>query len=469
MGMLKSCSAYKYLIDSIRITRMTSINNEGVAPLALPVDKFLTAKTYFSGFALAHDTYNAITAASDGKIYYILSSESYEVGGQMYLYDPRTDQTRFLADLTEICGEKDKKSIPQGKSHVRFYESNGKLYFATHIGVYEMIEGMERLPQQAPEGYSLYPGGHLVSYDLKTGEFEDLTLAPDGEGLLTMTIDRDRGHIYALTWPLGAFLDYNMSTGTLKNLGLPCGRGEAGVVGEDYRVICRSMFVDPKDGRVYFSTGEGDIMYYAPGMDTFEKLPDLNLKLDYFGEYDATRPGSMGYNWRKIFWHPGEGVAYGVHGNSGYLFRFDPSKAEIQIVDRIASEPSKRSGMFDQFSYGYLGFQPGPDGETIYYLTGGPIYIDGKRVKGADQIAKGAAKGLENLHLVTYHIPGNQYTDHGPVFYADGTRPTYVNSIAIGGDGAVYTLARFDHNGSEIQDLIKIADPFNRDRIETRV
>ncbi|GAB2779066.1 hypothetical protein GCM10027275_23240 [Rhabdobacter roseus] len=426
----------------------------------VPAKQALVATPYYSGFALAHDTYNAITAASDGKIYYVLCSESHQIGGQMHVYDPLTDQTTFLADLTEICGEKDLKAIPQGKSHVRFYEHNGKLYFGTHVGYYQMIDGMERLPENAPDGYQLYPGGHIVSYDLATGEFDDLALVPEGEGLLTMTLDREREHIYALTWPLGYFLDYNLATGELKNLGLTCGRGEAGEVGEDYRVICRSLFVDPRDGLVYLSTGEGDILSYGPGSPSLEKVPELDLRLDYFGKYDPTRPGSMGYNWRKIFWYAPEQVAYGVHGNSGYLFRFDPRARKIEIVERLASEPSQKSGMFDQFSYGYLGFQPGPDGQTIYYLTGGPIYIDGKRVKGAEEIAKGAAKGLENLHLVTYHIPSGTYQDHGPIFYPDGSRPTYVNSVTVGADGAVYTLARFDHDGKEIQDLVKIPNPF---------
>jgi hypothetical protein len=170
----------------------------------------------------------------------------------------------------------------------------------------------------------------------------------------------------------------------------------------------------------------------------------------------------MGYNWRRIIWYPREGVAYGVHGNSGYLFKFDPRKNTIEIVDRITSEPSKRSGMFDQFSYGYLGFELGPDKQTLYYLTGGPIYIDGKRVKGVDEIAMGAAKGLENLHLITYNIPRRKYIDHGPVFYEDGERPTYVNSIAIDKQGNVYTLARFMHNGNEIEDLVKIGNPFKK-------
>ena len=118
--------------------------------------------------------------------------------------------------------------------------------------------------------------------------------------------------------------------------------------------------------------------------------------------------------------------------------------------------------MFDQFSYGYLGFQLGPDQQTLYYLTGGPIYINGKRVKGVDEIAMGAAKGLENLHLITYNIPKGKYIDHGPIFYKNGERPTYVNSIAIGSNGDVYTLARFEQKGKEIEDLVKISDPFKK-------
>ena len=428
----------------------------------MTTQKKLTAKRYYSGFSHAHDTYNAISVASDGKVYYILSSESYDIGGQLHVYDPSTDRTSFLADLDELSGLKGSKAIPQGKSHVRFYEYGGKLYFATHLGVYDMVDGMERIHTVAPEGYSLYPGGFFISYDLATGEFEKLAIAPDGEGILTIALDGERGHIYALSWPNGYLLDLDLKTKSVKNVGLPCGLGEAGIVGQDYRVICRSMIVDPRTGILYFSTAEGDVCSYKTGDATFHKLQDIDLRLDYFGKYDYTRPGSMGYNWRKIFWYKPGNVAYGVHGNSGYLFTFNPDLPSIELVRRITSEPSQKSGMFDQFSYGYLGFQPGPDGETIYYLTGGPIYLNGKRLKGLDEIAKGASKGEENLHLVTYHIPTGTYTDHGPIFYEDGTRPSYVNSIAVGKDGHVYSLARFYHEGQEIEDLIKITDPLQQ-------
>lgn len=150
----------------------------------------------------------------------------------------------------------------------------------------------------------------------------------------------------------------------------------------------------------------------------------------------------------------------GVHGNSGYLFKFDPRIPKVKIVDRITSEPSKKSGMNDQFSYGYLGFQLSPDKETLYYLTGGPIYIEGKRVKGLDEITMGAAKGLENLHLVTYNISQGEYIEHGAVFYKDGERPTYVNSIAVGAIDDVFTLARFENEGKIIEGLIKIPNSF---------
>jgi hypothetical protein len=144
-----------------------------------------------------------------------------------------------------------------------------------------------------------------------------------------------------------------------------------------------------------------------------------------------------------------------VHGNSGYLFRFDPRKPRIEVLDRITSRPSQRSGMYDQFSFGYLGFTLGPDGRTLYYLTGAPVYVDGKRVQGKATTAKGEAKGLENLHVITYDIPTGKYTDHGAVHFANGNIPTYVNTLAVGKDGALYAVAR-PEPGNTRSDLMRI-------------
>jgi hypothetical protein len=417
-------------------------------------EKKLTAKTYNSGFSISHDSYNSISVASDGRVYYVLSSQSIDTGGQMYSFDPGTGKIRHCGDITEACGEKGLKTIVQGKSHVRFVESKGKLYFATHVGYYTMIDGMEKMGVP-PAGYKAYPGGHILSYDLKTGKFENLAIAPHQEGILTMNMDTARGLIYCVTWPTGYVFRYDLNSKQTKEIGPLSGEGENGM-GHNFRTLCRSLAIDPTDGSVYATNSEGTIYRLKLGSDALEPM-DENMKKDYFGIYDPTSAGHMGYNWRQTIWYPGNKSFYGVHGNSGYLFQFDPRADRINVVDRITSEPSRRSGMFDQFSYGYLGFILGPDHHTLYYLTGGPVYVNGQRVKGKNSTAMGEAKGLEDLHLVTYDIPGGKYEDHGAIYYADGQRPLYVNAIAVGKDGSVYTLARIMENGASRTDLVQIA------------
>ncbi len=419
--------------------------------------KKIIAKTYNSGFALGHDSYNAMGTGSDGRIYYVLSSDNIDQGAKMFCFDPKTEQIKELGDLTEACGEKGSKAIPQGRSHVNFVEVNGKLYFATHVGVYSIVQGKETMGIP-PAGYKPYPGGHLLSYDLKTGRFEDYGIAPGREGVLTFNMDKKRGRLFALTWPSGIFYRYDLATKEPKDFGRMCAKGEDGV-GTDYRTVCRSIVVDQQDGSAYFTTSEGTIFRYDPATDRVAPVEGEDMKKDYFGLYDPTNPGHMGYNWRQTFWRPSDGLIYGVHGNSGYLFRFDPRVPRIEVLDRITSEPSKRCGMFDQFSYGYLGFALGPDGNTIHYLTGGPIYIDGKRLAGKAKTAMGEAKGLEDLHLVTYDIETGTYTDHGAVFYENGQRPLYVNAITIGKDGMVYTLPRITENGKTRSDLVAFPGP----------
>ena len=80
-------------------------------------DRGLVARVFNSGFKEAHDTYNGLSIASDGRVYYVLCSTSIDFGGRVFRYDPRTDTLDCLGDLTEMCGEKDMKAIAQGKIH----------------------------------------------------------------------------------------------------------------------------------------------------------------------------------------------------------------------------------------------------------------------------------------------------------------------------------------------------------------
>ena len=127
-----------------------------------------------------------------------------------------------------------------------------------------------------------------------------------------------------------------------------------------------------------------------------------------------------------------------------------------ELVERLTSIPSRRLGLGDQFSYGYLGFAV--RNRVAYYLTGAPIFgPDGRRVAGKASTNKGEAKGLEHLHLVTYEMEKDMYKDHGPIFLDDRIGyPTYVNSIAIGDDGWVYALGRMPDGLTE---LFRVRDP----------
>jgi len=424
-------------------------NPSGIARLA--------ARIYDSGFALGHDSFNGISSASDGKVYYVLSSQDIDVGAQIFSFDPATEKTLHLGDLTEVCGEKGLKAIPQNKSHVRFWEGNGKLYFASHIGYYTIKNGMETVGVPPP-GYKPYPGGHFLSYDMATGKFENLAIAPRGEGIISMTMDPARGRLYGMTWPTGHFIRFDLGKKELKDLGLYSGLGES-VPGPQYHTLCRTLVVDPRDGSVYFTTSEGTILRYRYDRDAVEKVEGEDLRKDYFGVYDPTSAGSMGYNWRQAIWYAPENAIYGIHGNSGYLFRFDPRIPHVEVLERLTSLPSQRSGMNDQFSYGYLGFILGPDGKTLYYLTGGPIFRGGKRVAGKSVAEKGESKGEEDLHLITYYLPTGKYLDHGAAFFPDGQRPKGVNSIAVGKDGSVYALADVTQNGRGRTDLMRIPGP----------
>jgi hypothetical protein len=256
-----------------------------------------------------------------------------------------------------------------------------------------------------------------------------------------MTMDPKAGLLYGLSWPDALFLICDVEKRTVRSLGPVTPENESGT-GERYGTVCRSLSLDPHDGSPYFTTARGDIMRYRADRDRLERVEGDDMRKDYFGQYCPATPGHLGYHWRQTFYYAPEQMIYGIHGNSGYLFRFDPRERRIEVLQRLTSLPSQRAGRYDQFSYGYLGFTLGPDGRTIYYLTGGPVYDDGKRVAGKLATGKGESKGVENLHLITYDIPRGHYSDHGPIFLDNGNRPAYVNSIAVSNDGAVYTTSR---------------------------
>jgi hypothetical protein len=390
------------------------------------------------------EAWNGISIAHDGTVYYVLSSPAYNSAGQMYSFNPTTKAVTHIADLNDVVGQGKTKAVAQGKSHVSFVEHNGKLYFSTHLGYYKHAEGVERTAD-APEGYAPYPGGHFVSYDLATGKFEDLAIAPRGEGIIAMNLDTRRERLYGITWPTGHFLTYDLKTHSgLKDLGTLFQGGETGELGKDYRSICRRIVIDPRDGTAYFTTGDGAIHRYHYDSETIDTLEGINLKKDYFGVLDPSQHG-MAYNWRAAVWDPSKNVIYGVNGRSGYLFQVDPKAPSVKLLERLTSEPSKASGMLDQFEYGYLGLTLAADGHTLYYLTGAPL--PGR--------TPGSGPGhREGAHLITYDLSSHTYHDHGLILLDNGEPASAPQSLAVADDGTVYSLCYVTRDGKRVIELV---------------
>ena len=91
-------------------------------------------------------------------------------------------------------------------------------------------------PGIPPPGWKPYRGGHFLAYDMDSGKFEDLALAPHGEGIIAMTIDPQRGRLYGLTWPAGYFIRFDLAKKELKDLGPVSLKGESGK-GPTYRTL----------------------------------------------------------------------------------------------------------------------------------------------------------------------------------------------------------------------------------------
>jgi hypothetical protein len=92
----------------------------------------LIARTYDSGFPGAKDTYNGILSASNGNIYYVLSSQAVDIGAQLYCYDPARDAITYRGDLTEACGEKDSRTIVHGPI---FFDNGDRPSYVNSIAV----------------------------------------------------------------------------------------------------------------------------------------------------------------------------------------------------------------------------------------------------------------------------------------------------------------------------------------------
>jgi len=379
---------------------------------------------FFDPEYLAGDSnYHSLISASDGMIYFTLNTHNRDRAAQFYQFDTTTEEILLVGEMDKVLGDEAGKDISQGKIHTRLFEHDGKLWFATHTSFYE-----DGLPGNDYGGMTPFGGGHFMSYDLTSGDFADLAKIIPSEGIISMTMDKENNRLYGITWPSGLLVSYAVNQKDLRFWGAVQARGEWGHHPLEWDRICRTLGIDPL-GHVYGSTMDGSIWKYDPSESkriTYIEGLDLS-RVALSQSAEETMKGDFHNNWRTIEWNPKTDSFWGILFETTTLFEFVPSNNYIRSV--VDLRPEQYQGMPRNPEVSQLGFLVGPR-NTIFYLAHGP----------AVEIEK-KPDVQSSLYLLTYEIDKGKLTNHGAIISREMRRPMFTESLEVGPDDHLYTVA----------------------------
>ncbi len=173
------------------------------------------------------------------KIYVAIGNGAEASGGvgdvHIFRYDTKNGSKIFLKSVSEILKDEGNlgpnKHWPKkegvSKVHSDIIEHNGIMYFSTH-------------DHHTAESIKQHRGGHLLSYDLGTGAFRNLSrFCPSGvaivnEGIIGLNILKQVQTLVGWTFPYGHILLHDLTTGVTTK----CTRGlSSGSVTDVARIV----------------------------------------------------------------------------------------------------------------------------------------------------------------------------------------------------------------------------------------
>jgi hypothetical protein len=194
---------------------------------SIPLNRYVK---YFDG------QWQGMIAASDGACYFGASTHSPLHGSSFFKFEPGTGNLTVLAeDMTRVCGEDLAKTGPQGKIHSPIVESEGWLYFTTHLSNY-WDEAQDR-----------YTGAHVIGYELSTGRFRDFGIVRQRYTIYSaINIDPKHRKLYVLAVPF-ARADVEKDGSHLYQIDLDTGaKTDLGLVGQKQRGCTFWFFIDDR-------------------------------------------------------------------------------------------------------------------------------------------------------------------------------------------------------------------------------
>ncbi len=347
-----------------------------------------------------------IYTANDGKVYIGLNTEG---GGsaQFYIYDPKKDNMRHRADMSEFLGERGKGLRTHAKIHTRFCEDReGRIYFATG----NMGAGPAEVDPRT------WLGGHWCRYDPAADSLEDLGLVLPYSGVYGLTIDPVRMRLYGVA-DNGHFVLFDIATQRTI---------DKGRVNNDASSAARTLVADDR-GNVYGTCFPDRFFKYDVNQD---RLLDLSVQIPCDPDVLPRSLSIYKQLMRAGVWDPVSRRMFGVEGATSYLFEYDPyigNQGQVRKLGQLLPENETES--LRRAHYATLSFVLGKN-RKIYYLPIGPLEPPDEN-KNLDFF-----KWAGQAHLVAFDLQSGVKEDLGPAYTEDGLRIVDHQNRAPSGGGA---------------------------------
>lgn len=375
--------------------------------LAMAQRKRIFARTWnISRFDSDFDSqWQGAIVASDGNLYFAVSSHSLRRGGAVFRLDVQTGEIRQLCnDISRICGEDPTRQTPQGLLPTQAFEVNGVVYWGTHFSA------------ASPNAMMNYSGGYVVGYDIENDEWRNLGIIRENYAIDAISADEQRNRLYITVSPLphnagrASYLyGIDLENKDKRNLG---------VIG--YGGYYRAIWVD-REGNCWIGGNAGSLLKYILADGEIEGFPNAlpYLRTDMgFTDGNAANQTQRSMNWARRT--PGGNMAiFTMYGGVG-LYTFDPRN----IGGRWGS------GFQWVTDIGVTGMGAALGGERFYF-------IKETSVPGED---------FQLLHLHSIDYTGRTrrgIVDHGAIRDNDGRVPVTIHSMALGEGDRLYIIGEW--------------------------
>ncbi|MBI2503472.1 MAG: hypothetical protein HYW07_09625 [Candidatus Latescibacteria bacterium] len=267
-----------------------------------------TAKFYPFEHHPTPDSCWSLSTGPDGRIYASSCCEGTPGGGVFIVrYNDEQDRLDTIVDVAEAVGEPLQSGrATQCKIHYSFAASpaTGIMYAATHLSA----PGYGQLAYSPwadwkDEDHS-FPHSTLLAWDTRKDEVAWTSVFIPREGCRCLALDEERGRLYAISYMRDHFWIFDLNTRKIRSL------GRLGSINS------QGIFTD-RQGRVFTSNGDGQLVRYSPHSDKLEEIP-------------VFVPYAVGLtNWHAVIYDvvasPEGDCVYGVPWNANpHLFRYWP-------------------------------------------------------------------------------------------------------------------------------------------------